>query len=377
MPASILPHKRKLAQSRVAIVHPYLVSRGGGEKVIDALAELLPHAHIFTMMADQATFSPAVARLPVHVSWLDKAPGRARFYQHLSPFFDAAVNSYDLSEYDLVITSGGPGAKTAPIAAHSVHVHYCHSPVRFLWDQYDTWLDRLPWPLRALFALSVRQQRKRDLKGVQSVDVMVANSDFIGERIARYYAMDSRTIYPPVDLADTPPAQEPSDYYLTVGRLVPNKRTELLVEACTKLGRQLVVVGAGPEHQRLAAMAGPTIELAGRVSSQQLARLFVNARAYLFAAEEDFGIATVEAQSYGLPVIAYGVGGTAEIVSPPDNGLLFDEQSVEAVMQALETFEKHETGFDRAAIQKHAQRFSKARFMQEMEQLLVESLESS
>ncbi len=342
--------------------------------MVDALAELLPHAEIFTMMADPSTFSEAVAKLPVHTTWLDRVPGRARFYQYLSPLYDHAVAAHDLSGFDLVVSSGGPGAKTALIPQNAVHVHYCHSPVRFLWDQYETWRARLPAPLRPVFASSVRSQRKRDLMGVQRVDTMVANSDFIAERIQRFYSRSSVTIYPPVDLAKTSPPLKPDDYYLTVGRLVPGKRTDLLVEACNLLGRPLMVVGSGMEAERLATMAGPSVTLTGRVSSEKLADLFTHARGYLFAAEEDFGIATVEAQSYGLPVIAYARGGTAEIVSDGAMGVLFDTQSAQSVIQAIEAFERREKDFDRAAIQRAAQRFGKARFMREMEQLLLDCL---
>ncbi len=373
MPANMHQKFQRLDDLQVAIVHPFLVSKGGGEKVIDALAELLPHAEIFTMMADSETFSPSVNRLPIHTTWLDRVPGRARLYQYLSPLYDAAVASHDLSGFDLVISSGGPGAKTATIPKSAVHVHYCHSPVRFLWDQYETWLGRLPATLRPLFAASVRSQRQRDLDGVSRVNAMIANSDFIGKRIARYYGCESETIYPPVDLAAAPPAERGGDYYLTVGRLVPNKRTELLIEACNALGRELVVVGAGPQEAQLARLAGPKVRIAGRVSSEELENLFVNARGYLFAAEEDFGIATVEAQSYGLPVIAYARGGSAEIVGNEETGILFDDQSAQGVIAAIEAFEAREDAFDRTVIQQAAQRFSKDRFMREMERALLEA----
>lgn len=361
---------------RIAIVHPFLIASGGGEKVIDALAELLPRAEIFTLMLERSSLSPVMERRTIHVTPLDRVPGRARFYQYLTPFYDAAVASHDLRGFDLVISSGGPGAKTVRCDPGAVHVHYCHSPVRFLWDQYDTWLARLPAVVRPAFALTAEAQRKRDYAAAQQVDRMIANSDYIAQRIRRYYDRDSRTIYPPVDLATAPPAPEPGDYYLTVGRLVPHKRTDLLVQACNRLGRRLIVAGSGPEQAALTRLAGDNVEIRGRVSVSELTKLFRNARAYLFAGDEDFGIATVEAQSYGLPVIAYGHGGSLEIVAGEGDGILFDRQDCAGVMEAIERFEAAGDGFDRVAIQHRSRRFGKDRFLQEMAQALLQQIGS-
>lgn len=368
-PPFVLP--AELAGLKVAIVHPFLIARGGGEKVIDALAQLLPRAEFFTLMLERDSLSPVMAGRCIHVSALDKVPGRARFYQYLTPLYDAAVARHDLSGFDLVISSGGPGAKTVRCAAGAVHVHYCHSPVRYLWDQYDTWLARLPAAVRPVFALSARAQRRRDHDAARKVDAMIANSDYVGARIRRYYQRASTTIHPPVDLASTPPparrgAFAPGDFYLSVGRLVPHKRTDLLIEACNAMGRRLIVAGTGPEQARLAAMAGPTVRIMGRVSDEVLRDLFRGARAYLFAADEDFGIATVEALSHGLPVIAYGHGGTLEIVGEPGDGVLFARQALPEVVQAIERFEERSASYDPAAISARARRFGKDRFLQAM-----------
>ena len=197
-----------LAGLRVAIVHPFLVSRGGGEKVVDALAELLPQAEIFTMMLDRSSLSPVLADRTIHTTFLDAVPGKARIYQFLSPLYDLATAQHDLSGFDLIISSGGPGAKTVQHDPAVPHIHYCHSPVRFLWDQFDTWLGRLPAVLRPAFSLTAGRQRGRDLAGVEQVDCFIANSNYIAERIARFYARESRTIYPPVDLSEEPALAE-------------------------------------------------------------------------------------------------------------------------------------------------------------------------
>lgn len=349
------------AQLRVAIVHPFLIGRGGGEKVIDQLAALFPRAEFFTLMLDRTTLSPVMQDRSIHTSFLDRGPRAWRYYQHLTPLYDRATARHDLSGFDLVISSGGPGAKTVRVPPGVPHIHYCHSPVRYLWDQYEVWADRLPQGLRQIFALSVRSQRRRDLAGVAGVDTFVANSDYIGQRIRRYYGRESMTVYPPVDLSIAAPVQTPDDYYLTVGRLVPGKRTELLIEACNALRRKLIVAGGGPELARLQAIAGPTVEVAGRVSDERLAHLLANARAFLFAADEDFGIATVEAQSHGLPAIAFAQGGSLEILGH-DDAVLFPEQSTQAIADAILRFEAIESRFDRCAIQRRADRFTAARF---------------
>ena len=354
-------------QLRVAIVHPFLVSRGGGEKVIDALAELFPRAEFFTLMLDRSTLSPQLLGRTIHTTFLDRGPLAWRYYQHLSPLYDAATARHDLSGFDLVISSGGPGSKTARVPAGIPHIHYCHSPVRYLWDQYETWLARLPRALRPAFALTARRQRQRDLAAVGRVNTFVANSRYIAERIARYYGAQSTVVYPPVELSTAPVSTRPLDYFLTVGRLVPGKRIELLVEACNRLGRHLIVAGTGPELTKLRSLAGPTVEIMGRVSDEELTRLYTNARAFLFAADEDFGIATAEAQSYGLPAVAYAHGGSLEIVSEgdeasPADGILFPEQTVDAVVGGIQRFEGVEHLFDRERIQARARRFGMDRF---------------
>jgi glycosyltransferase involved in cell wall biosynthesis len=222
-----------------------------------------------------------------------------------------------------------------------------------------------------MFALSARAQRRRDLAGAARVDSFAANSRYIAERISRYYGRDSRVIYPPVALSSLPPSVHGGTYYLTVGRLVPGKRTDLIIAACNRLGRELVVAGGGPELDALRAMAGPTVEVAGRVDDARLERLYAGARAFLFAADEDFGIATVEAQSYGLPAVAYGHGGSLEILSegtegePPD-AVFFRDQSEDAIVAALRRFEAIEAGFDRTVIQSRAHRFSEERFREDI-----------
>jgi glycosyltransferase involved in cell wall biosynthesis len=371
-----------LRQLRVAVVHPFLISAGGGEKVVETLVAMFPRAELFTLMADRATLPPLLLDRTIHTTFLDRGPLAWRYYQHLSLLYDAATAQHDLSGFDLVISSGGPGAKTVAVPEGTPHIHYCHSPVRYLWDQYETWMARLPSPVRAGFVLSARGQRKRDLAAAVRVDAFVANSCYIAARISRYYGRESKVVYPPVGLSDAPIRDQAGDYYLTVGRLVPGKRTEMLIEACNRLGRRLVVVGGGPGFAQMQALAGDTVEVLGRVSETRLHALYAGARAFLFAADEDFGIATVEAQSYGLPSIAFGHGGSLEILSEgnahiaPD-AVFFYEQTSAAIEAAILKFESIEGFFDRPGIQVRAERFSAERFRNGMTDVVLGILRSS
>lgn len=372
------PQPMPLASLRVAIVHSFLIGQGGGEKVIDALARLFPRAEFFTLILSRDSLSSELRDRVIHSTFLDRIPNAARFYQHLSPLYDRAAENHRLEGFDLIISSGGAGAKTIVVPPGTPHIHYCHSPVRFLWDQNAVWRARLPALPRALFTLTTGPQRRRDYAAAQRVDAFIANSDYIGQRIQRYYKRESTTIYPPVEINRGPVPRTGGDYYLTVGRLVPGKRTELLVEACNALGRKLVVVGSGPEFDRLTQMAGPTVTIAGRVSDAALIDLYKGARAFLFASDEDFGIATAEAQSFGLPAIALGHGGSLEILDEGTEGtpsaVLFSSQSASSVADAIERFERREHEFDRASISRSAERFSQEAFASRIESFVVQTL---
>ena len=259
------------------------------------------------------------------------------------------------------------------VAQGARHIHYCHSPVRFLWDQFPAWQKRLPAPLRPVFTLNAHHSRESDFNSAQRVDEFIANSSFVAQRIRTYYRRPSTIIYPPVDTRRGYVAREHDDYFICVARLVPNKRIELLIEACNILRINLVIVGAGPERKSLEALAGDTIRFLGRVDDAALSCLYAQARAFLFAAEEDFGIALVEAQSYGLPVIAYGGGGALETVIDANlhpyevpTGVLYGEQTVESICHAIHQFAGMEDQFDRLAIQDHARKFDTAVFSRKM-----------
>jgi glycosyltransferase involved in cell wall biosynthesis len=368
----MLPHT-DLSKMRIAIVHPWFITEGGGERVIDAIAGVCPTADFFTLILDRSTLSPALRHRNIQASFLSSIPKGGRFYQHLMPLYQLATATFDLSGYDLVISSGGPATKGVIVGQGARHLHYCHSPVRFLWDQFPVWQKRLPAPLRPVFALNAHHNREWDFNSAQRVDEFIANSSFVAQRIRTYYRRPSTIIYPPVDTSRGYVAREHDDYFICVARLVPNKRIELLIEACNRLRINLVIVGAGPDRKALEATAGDTIRFLGRVDDAALSCLYAQARAFLFAAEEDFGIAPVEAQSYGLPVIAYGRGGARETVIDArlhpyeaPTGVLYEEQTVESICQAIDQFVAMETDFDRQAIRHHAGGFDTSIFSRKM-----------
>jgi glycosyltransferase involved in cell wall biosynthesis len=341
--------------------------------VIDAIAEVCPTADFFTLILDRSTLSPNLRHRNIQASFLSSIPKGGRFYQHLMPLYHLATATFDLSGYDLVISSGGPATKGVIVAQGARHLHYCHSPVRFLWDQFPAWQKRLPAPLRPVFTLNAHHSREWDFNSAQRVDEFIANSNFVAQRIRTYYRRPSTIIYPPVDTSRGYVAREREDYFICVARLVPNKRIDLLIEACNILRINLVIVGAGPERKSLEAAAGDTIRFLGRVDDASLSSLYAQARAFLFAAEEDFGIALVEAQSYGLPVIAYGGGGALETVIDANlhpyeapTGVLYGEQTVESICHAIHQFLSLETQFDRLAIQDHARGFDTSIFSSKM-----------
>jgi glycosyltransferase involved in cell wall biosynthesis len=356
----MLPHT-DLSKLRIAIVHPWFITEGGGERVIDAIADVCPMADFFTLILDRNTLSPALHGRNIQASFLSSIPKSGRFYQHLMPFYQLATATFDLSGYDLVISSGGPATKGVIVGQGARHLHYCHSPVRFLWDQFSAWQKRLPAPLRPVFALNAHHNREWDFNSAQRVDEFVANSNFVAQRIRTYYRRPSTVIYPPVDTSRGFVASEHEDYFICVARLVPNKRIDLLIRACNRLHINLAIVGAGPERKALEAMAGDTIRFLGRLDDAALSSWYAHARGFLFAAEEDFGIALVEAQSYGLPVIAYGRGGARETILDArlhpyeaPTGVLYEEQTVESICQAIDQFAATEKDFDRKAIRYHA-----------------------
>jgi glycosyltransferase involved in cell wall biosynthesis len=345
---------------RIAIVHYWLVGMRGGEKVLEELCLLFPDADIYTHIHDAERTSAVINRHKITTTYISRLPFARKLYQKYLPLMPSALEELDLTGYDLVISSESGPAKGVITHPNAVHICYCHSPMRYLWDQYHTYRSNASWFTRLFMSLTMPALRVWDVASAAHVDHFIANSSFIARRIAKVYRRDSTIIFPPVDLEAYTVARQPScDFYFTIGQLVPYKRVDLAVAACTRLGRRLVVVGSGSEEARLRAMAGPTVEFRGWASADDLKAFYQNCRGLLFPGEEDFGIVPLEAMASGRPVIAYGSGGALDTVVEGVTGVFFDAQSVDALASAILAFEAIETCFDPQVIRQHARGFGR------------------
>ena len=343
----------------VAISHEWLTIPGGSEKVVLELLELFPHAEIFTSVYDPEPWPEAITSRPVHPSWLNRLPRATSIYPKLLPFMNSAFESFDMSRFDLVISSNHSCAKNVITGPGTLHLCYCHTPMRYAWDPRFLHDEQLGIVGRAGLRFLLPRLRRQDLAASTRPDEFVANSTHVAARIAKYYRRESRVIHPPVDVDRFLTAQrEPEDWYLVFGRVVPYKRVDIAVQACTRLGRRLKVVGTGRDMERAQAGAGATVEFLGHVPDDEIVELVGRARALLFPGEEDFGIVPVEVQAAGVPVIAYGLGGVLDSVLDRETGLLFPQQTVESLCEAIEDFEAIEGGLDEERIRDNARGYA-------------------
>jgi glycosyltransferase involved in cell wall biosynthesis len=352
---------------RVAVVHEWLTIPGGSEDVVMELLEMFPAAELFTSVYDPKPWPPIIGERPIHASYLNRIPGAKTHYPKLLPLMTKAYRSFDFSRFDLILSSSHACAKNIRTPPGALHVCYCHTPMRYAWDESLLEGEEIGRTTRLALPLMLRRLRRQDVEGAASPDVFVANSGHVAGRIRRYYGRTAEVVNPPVDVARllTLP-RDPGDHYLVFGRVVPYKRVELAVAACARLGRHLKVAGDGRAMAsvRAAADGHPRIELLGRVDDAERDALMGSARALLFPGEEDFGIVPVESQAAGLPVIAYRVGGASESVLDGQTGVLFDEQSPLGIASTIERFEGLQ--LDERAIRENAKRFGRERFREEM-----------
>ena len=349
---------------RVALVHDRLDQNGGAERVLWALHELFPEAPILTAMWNRRVV-PQFQGCDVRTSWMQRLPGieaRPRAYAAVYPLAFAGL---DLREYDLVISSSSSFAKGIRRAPGAQHVCYCHSPANFLWRPEAYFPNRisrsLSWPLRAWL-------RRWELWAMRQPDVYVANGRAVADRIEAYYGVRAEVVHPPIDERWFSFERSPSDFLLVVARLVEQKRVDIAIEAAQRLGRRLIVVGDGRQVDLKRRWSGPTVEFAGRVSEEELGRLYATARALVVPAEEDFGMAALEAQATGTPVVAYDAGGARETVIDGVTGVRFRPQSVEGLVSALSALESLD--LDPERIRAHARRFSNEAFSEAIRGLL-------
>jgi len=361
---------------RVAVVHEWFTAIAGSEKVVEQILNVFPQADVFAVYADPEVVkvTPFLIGRRLQTTFLQNLPGVRKHYRSYMPLMPLAIEQLDLSSYDLILSSAHAVSKGVLTGPDQLHISYIHSPIRYAWDlqsQYlrESGLDRglKGWLAKWL----LHKIRLWDYRTAAGVDHFIANSRFIGRRINKVYGRQSDVIYPPVDVEAFDYCVEKDDYYLTASRLVPYKRIDLIVQAFARMpDKKLVVIGDGPDMEKIKAIQTPNVTLLGYQPFSELKRHMQRSKAFVFAAEEDFGITPVEAQACGTPVIAYGKGGSLETVvdsADPEaaTGLWFAEQTVESIVDAVHRFEARATPISSAVCRKHAERFSIERFQKE------------
>ncbi len=362
---------------RVAVVHDWLTIPGGSEDVVIELLELFPHAELFTSVYDPAPWPPIITERPVHPSFLNRIPGAVANYPKLLPLMNRAFESFDLSGFDLVLSSSHANAKNVHTPPGTLHVCYCHTPMRYAWEPEFLAGEEIGRAMRLALPPLLRKLRKDDLAGAARPDVFVANSAHVAARIERFYGREAHVVHPPVNVDHyLTLSHDPGDFYLVFGRVVPYKRVDLAVAAADLLGRPVKIAGGGRALDAVRATAGPgsSAQFLGRVSDADRDALLSGARALLFPGEEDFGIVPVEAQAAGLPVIAYGVGGARETVLDGETGVLFDAQTPAGLAGAIERFET--LALDPDAPRRNARRFGREQFRAEFAAVIAEAADS-
>jgi glycosyltransferase involved in cell wall biosynthesis len=361
---------------RIALVHDYLVQDGGAERVLAVLQDMFPDAPTFVLFFDPSRSHERFQKRVINTSFLNRWPFARRFYQWYLPFMPLAIEQLDLSGYDLVISSSSSFAKGVIAAPESLHICYCHTPTRFLWQERFGYLNDLPQPaiMRAILPPLLHKLRQWDRIASERPDLMMTNSETSRERIKRYYGRDAYVLYPPVDISSIKLSDNHGQYWLAGGRLVGYKKFDLVVKAFAKLNLPLKIFGVGPELKKLMRIAGQKTEFLGQVADSIKAELYSKAIGFLNPQIEDFGITVIEAMAAGRPVITYGKGGAKETVINGVTGIHLETQSWEDIGDAVIRFDA--TRFDPKTIRAHAEKFSAERFKEKMTAFIQHALSS-
>jgi glycosyltransferase involved in cell wall biosynthesis len=350
----------------------------GGERVLEGLCRLYPQAELFTLVHVRGSVSPAIEERRVHTSFVQRLPRSARYYRQCLPLFPIAIEQFDLDRFNLVVSSSHCVAKAIVRAGRARHVCYCHSPMRYAWDQFDAYFGeaRLGRVRSRLMRRVMRGMARWDAATAGRVDRFVANSRHVAGRIRRYYNREATVVYPPVDTAFFhPDGTAPGDYFLVISALVPYKRIDLAIAAAAGAGVRLKIAGVGAEQARLERLSGPSVEFLGRVSNETVRELYRGARAVLMPGEEDFGMVPVESLACGRPVVALAAGGALETIEDGITGVLVAEATAEAFVDGIRRVQRD--AFDPLVLRARAERFSEDRFLSGMTQVIDEVLAAS
>ena len=373
--ANGIAHSRHAGgELKVALVHDYLNQYGGAERVLEELHALFPNAPVYTSMYWPEKMSPTIRGLDVRTSFMQRLPMVTRNHQPFLLLYPLAFEGFDLSEFDVVISNSSAFCKGVVTPPGTLHICYCLTPMRWVWN-YHAYVDRerLGWMARMVLPAAISQLRAWDVATAQNVDRFLAISRTVSSRVRKFYRRDSTVIYPPVncDAFALPPARV-EDYYLVVARLMPYKRIDLAVDAFTRLGIPLKVVGRGRDESELRARAGRNVEFVGNISDTELKQLYAHCRGYVFPGEEDFGIAPLEANASGRPVIAYAGGGALDTVVDGQTGVLFERQQVDCLIGAIRRAE--DTAWDSTELRRHARTFDRQVFRDQLLAFVGESV---
>lgn len=356
---------------KVALIHDHLAQDGGAEKVLKVIADMFPDAPIFTLLYEKKNADKYFKNRVIQTSIIQRIPGGIKHYKWFMPWMPMAVEFFNLSDFDLVISDTSSFAKGVITKSNTLHICYCHTPTRYLWSDTHSYIEELRFNkyFKKLVAMSLNKIRIWDRVAADRVDYFIANSNFIAKRITKYYRRDSDVIYPPVNLNDFKISDDLGDYFLAGGRLVPYKRFDLVIETFKKSGKRLRIFGDGPDEGRLKSIAEghANIEFLGRVSEDEKVALYSRALAFINPQEEDFGITMVESLASGRPVIAFGEGGAPEIVTA-ECGLLFAEQTVDSLTETINKF--NPANFNSQQIRQSAERFSEEKFKRDLREYI-------
>lgn len=361
---------------KVAIVHYWLVTMRGGEKVLEELCKLFPQADIFTNVYDESKISDTIKSHKIYTTKINKWPMAKKLYQKYMPFMPKALMDLDLTGYDLVISSESGPAKGVVPSPNAFHLCYCHTPMRYLWDMYHEYFRKSNPIVKFFMKSMIPSLRLWDVMSSNLVDCFVANSHYVQARIKRYYNRDAKVIFPPCDIEKYVNNQRnPKDFYLFFGQLVGYKRADLAIEACIKSGRKLVVIGDGKSKEAQKYANTGLITFTGRVSDEEVAKYLSEAKALIFPGIEDFGIIPVEANAAGCPVLAYKEGGAIDSIKENETGLFFEEQTAESIIECINKFEQLESSFtNREVFTNHVKQFSKEEFINQISKTIENRL---
>ena len=355
---------------KVALIHDWMTGMRGGEKVLELLCMLYPEAKIFTLIHYKNSMSPTIEAMDIEQSNIEKLPfGRAHFRTYL-PLFPKFIESFDLSGFDLVISSSHCVAKGVNVPDNALHISYCYTPMRYMWDMYDEYKRGKSIFVKGFMACNKNYLRGWDVKSSERVNHFVAISDHVADRIKRHYGRDSDVIYPPVNTEFYTPDEntKPEDFYLIVSALVPYKRVDLAINAFRKSGKRLVVIGTGSDARHIDSLKAPNIEILGNLHDEELRDYYRRAKALIFPGEEDFGITPLESMACGRPVIAYARGGALETVVDGKTGVFFKDQTEEALIEAVDNFET--MSFTSIVSRRRALEFSNDIFMKNIREFV-------